>query len=377
MNDLWIHVPTPGDHYSPMTGSALITIIHETSRAHENRGGRTRVVVGRGTRHDYPDDEHFEVDFGPQADKKQKIADAALGRLGLPRAFGPRQYAPLLEGVERDFIGPLFVHNNPVALRLLARERPRARVCLWANNEIWRPYGRAEMRRIEREVHRLICCSQFIADQTNARLGFQSPKVKVVVSGVNTEKFVPRPELRDEQTPVILYAGRMLEIKGPHLLIEAAKNLGNRRFKLRIVGSRMFNPSEPLTEYEQKLRELAAPLGEKIEFVPSVDRFRMIEEYQSASIFCAPAIWNEPLGLTISEAMSCGLPTVTTRRGGIPESGAQAALYFEPERPQTLVETLADLLDHPEKRALAGEKSRARALEISWENQYETLKNAL
>src|SRR5919204_6515087 len=51
---LYIHIPTPGDHYSAATGSATMTVIYEISREHARDGGQTRVIVGRGTRHDYP-----------------------------------------------------------------------------------------------------------------------------------------------------------------------------------------------------------------------------------------------------------------------------------------------------------------------------------
>ena len=34
----WIHVPTPGDHYSPATGSAIMTIVYEMARHHAAAG---------------------------------------------------------------------------------------------------------------------------------------------------------------------------------------------------------------------------------------------------------------------------------------------------------------------------------------------------
>lgn len=49
-----LHVPTPGEHYSPATGSRPMSIIYELAREHERRGGATSVVVAIGTRHDYP-----------------------------------------------------------------------------------------------------------------------------------------------------------------------------------------------------------------------------------------------------------------------------------------------------------------------------------
>ena len=59
----FIHLPTPGDHYSPATGSAIMTIIHEMARHHAARGGDTTVIVGDGTRHDYTEGRSAVVKF--------------------------------------------------------------------------------------------------------------------------------------------------------------------------------------------------------------------------------------------------------------------------------------------------------------------------
>lgn len=40
-----MHVPTPGDHYSPSTGSAIMTIVYELNRRHVKRSEEAVVVV--------------------------------------------------------------------------------------------------------------------------------------------------------------------------------------------------------------------------------------------------------------------------------------------------------------------------------------------
>jgi hypothetical protein len=127
---MWIQIPTPGDHYSPAYGSALITIIYEISKIHQMNSGKTRVIVGKGTRHDHDCGEIVEVDFPLELSRNQKIVDYGLECIGAKRMFGPRQYAPALEAIPRDFDGVVFIHNNPVALRLIQSARPNAKVCL-------------------------------------------------------------------------------------------------------------------------------------------------------------------------------------------------------------------------------------------------------
>jgi glycosyltransferase involved in cell wall biosynthesis len=159
--------------------------------------------------------------------------------------------------------------------------------------------------------------------------------------------------------------------KGAHLLIEAALRLyKSRRFKLRIVGSSGFCATDPLSGYEIELRKLAAPLGSAVEFAAFVDRHAVLREYQAASIFCVPSNWDEPVSLTVSEAMACGVATIAARRGGIPEAGGDAVLYFSPPDVNELSKRLAYLIDDESARGQWGAKGRSRALSISWEQQY-------
>lgn len=373
-----VHVPTPGDHYSPATGSALMTIIYELARQHAKHGGETRLVVGRGTRHDYPLGTVTEVDFPPLASRNRKLADLALGRIGLPRRFGPALYEPAREAIDPGFAGPIFVHNNPAGLPMLRRHAPRATLCIYLNNVVFRTYTRREIRRILSAVDSAICVSEFIACDVEMRAGGLREKLSVVHNGVDLARFHPVDALLDDE-PVLLFLGRVVPEKGPDLLLQAARRLagGARRFKVRIVGSSGFSATDPLTRYERELRALAEPIRDRVEFRPFADREEIMTEYTSADIFCAPSNWDDPCPLTVLEGLACGLPTVTSRRGGIPEIGGDAALYFRPPDVGELAERLADLIDDPLARADWGARARARAERFSWGNQYGALCAAL
>gem|GEM_PF-5885783 len=39
MAEHFMHIPMPGDHYSPVTGSSVITVIHKLTRQHLAAGG--------------------------------------------------------------------------------------------------------------------------------------------------------------------------------------------------------------------------------------------------------------------------------------------------------------------------------------------------
>lgn len=374
-----IQIPTPGDHYSPATGSALVTIIFEIARVHQRRGGETRVLVSEGTRHDYPVGECVEVAATAPPRRWQKAVDTALGRVGGRRVFGPAVYRPHLDAIPPGFDGPILVHNNPVALTSLKRRFPRSRVCLWANNELWGTYTDREVDRLAAAADRLICCSEYIARGTRARLADRwHDKVRVVHNGVDTERF--RPRSGPEPTiPVVLFVGRVVEPKGPHLLIEAAAKAARevQPFRLRIVGSAGFAADGGLTPYERHLRELAKPLGDRVEFVPFRDREAVLEEFAGASVFCAPSNWDDPCPLTVLEGMACGLPVIASRRGGIPEEAGDAALLFDTPDTDRFAAHLRDLIRDADQRRRVAARCRERALRFAWANQHAALMESL
>jgi glycosyltransferase involved in cell wall biosynthesis len=302
-----------------------------------------------------------------------------VGRLGLARPFGAVAYRPYCRAIEADFAGPIFVHNNPVALPAFKESHPKALVCLWAHNEVFNTYTAREARRVAGAADRIICVSRFIADGMAARVDGIADRLKVVHNGVDTGRFRPDPAALRPGDPVILFVGRVVPEKGPDLLIRAALKIRerSRRFKVRIVGSSGFCAADPLTPYERQLRQLAEPFGDAVEFQPFVDRAMVLAEYQAASIFCAPSNWNEPVSLTVPEALASGLATVAARRGGIPEVGGDAVLYFDPPDVDELAAHLAMLLDNPAQCAAWSAKALERAALLAWDRQYAVLLAAL
>src|SRR4051794_30162393 len=141
-----LHLPTPGDHFSPSTGSATMTVIDGLSRQHHAEGGRSVVAVGRGTYSDrYPSAEVVEYPLGSAPSRALVRAEALLARFGRPRQGSTSQYLPAL-GALGGFDGVLLVHNGPPApLALTMRHR---RGALYCHNLLFRTYSRAELRRI-------------------------------------------------------------------------------------------------------------------------------------------------------------------------------------------------------------------------------------
>jgi glycogen(starch) synthase len=160
--------------------------------------------------------------------------------------------------------------------------------------------------------------------------GLDCEEAPVVYWGIPLEQYprrvAPAPGLKLR----LLYAGRVVREKGVHTAIEALALLAEdyQDIRLDVVGS------QPDEAYLASLQEAVAEggLSARVNFVSLVPRQAMPEVYAAHDILLCPYIWEEPLGLTILEAMACGLPVVGTGSGGSGEVlvDGENSLLFPP-----------------------------------------------
>lgn len=192
--------------------------------------------------------------------------------------------------------------------------------------------------------------------------------------GLDADRF--RPGARPSNpAPVVLFVGRITEVKGLDFLIRAvARALQKRDLRLVVAGTGRGDLSDEA--HESHCRELARSLSleGRVDFLGAVPRERLPDLYRSADLFCLPSLW-ETYGLVYLEAMACGLPVVGIDAGGPSEILKDAfAVKIRPDGVEGLVRDLADVLvalasDAP-RRAAMGERGR---LEIETEYRWDVL----
>jgi glycosyltransferase involved in cell wall biosynthesis len=83
----------------------------------------------------------------------------------------------------------------------------------------------------------------------------------------------------------------------------------------------------------------------------------------AADIYCQPNIKREPFGIALVEAMSCGLPVVTTELGSTADPvGPSIGRQVGAEAGQ-LATSLAELIESRQRREELGAGARARYIE--------------
>ena len=142
-------------------------------------------------------------------------------------------------------------------------------------------------------------------------------------------------ELESEK-PVFLYVGRHAEQKGLEHLIYGFKKYLKENEGLLILGGEG-HLKQALEDFVEIL-----DLGDSIRFEGFIPDKELSSYYRSADVFVSPSI-NEPFGLTISEALSCGTRVVCT------ESGINELL---PSEAVTLVEPNSDSIAEGLERSL-------------------------
>jgi Glycosyl transferases group 1 len=84
----------------------------------------------------------------------------------------------------------------------------------------------------------------------------------------------------------------------------------------------------------------------------------------------------EGFGLPVAEAMACGCPVITTKLASLPEVAGDAALYVDPDDPQSLREAL-DAVRDPNRRARMVAAGAIQASAFRWDRASAAFATAL
>jgi glycosyltransferase involved in cell wall biosynthesis len=88
--------------------------------------------------------------------------------------------------------------------------------------------------------------------------------------------------------------------------------------------------------------------------------------YRCASLLLFPSR-EEGFGFPVLEAMSRGLPVVTSNTSSLPEVGGQAALYADPLNPTSIAENVTRAVEDLDLRGEMIRQGLLRAREFTWE----------
>jgi glycosyltransferase involved in cell wall biosynthesis len=124
-----------------------------------------------------------------------------------------------------------------------------------------------------------------------------------------------------EDTPTVLYVGKLSREKGVHLLLEALGRL-ERPARAVIVG---FGPARA------ELEETASRLAKRVLFTGALEHRHLVHLFNLADVSVTPSVFPEAFGMVAAEAASCGSPPLVARHSGLAEIARGLESVYPPE----------------------------------------------
>jgi glycosyltransferase involved in cell wall biosynthesis len=190
-------------------------------------------------------------------------------------------------------------------------------------------------------VDLFLSVSEYYADFMPGYLGIPRDKIRVVPIGINPEGF----ELRniDRSGPFTVgFFGRIAPEKGLHVLAEAYRIMRQSgelpEARLEAAGYMAPDCKPYLDEIQKHLQD--AGLGGEFHYRGVLERADKIAFLRGLDVMSMPATYDEPKGVSLLEAMACGVPLVQPRRGSFTEiiEKTGGGLLVQPDDPQHLAE---------------------------------------
>ncbi|MDY6843678.1 MAG: glycosyltransferase family 4 protein [Thermodesulfobacteriota bacterium] len=197
-----------------------------------------------------------------------------------------------------------------------------------------------------RKAHTITAVSEYLATHIREDLGI-SQSIKVIYNGVDINCFSPerfedsfRNEIR------VFFPGNLTRRKGAHFLPSIANLLKKNVsiFYTKGFRGRNFLSSNP-----------------RLKCMKSVPFETMPDCYRYMDILLVPSV-REGFGLTIAEAMACGLPVVASNCSAIPEliENEKGGFLCPVGDVNAFAEKINVLADSPKLRREMGEYNRAK-----------------
>lgn len=183
-------------------------------------------------------------------------------------------------------------------------------------------------------------------------------KLHVVHCGIDIENTPYRESGRDPEQ--ILAVGRLDEIKGFSVLVDACRQLRDRgvRFRCDIIGEGPLRP-----ELERQIQSHGLEAQVRLRGVQPQEEVR--KQLYTAGIFVLPSVITrhgnmDGIPVALMEAMACGAPVVSTTVSGIPElvKTAFSGYLVPPNESHALADKIADLLGDQSVRTLFSRNAR-------------------
>jgi D-inositol-3-phosphate glycosyltransferase len=235
-----------------------------------------------------------------------------------------------------------------------------------------------ERQHLEAEI---VACSDRIVASTFderaeliAKYAADPERVEVIPPGVDHAMFSPRDRDASRRRrlslppscPVLLFVGRIQQLKGADLALRCLSVLRDERATLAVVGG----PSGADGDAElARLHALARDLGiaDRVRWVPPQPHAALADWYRSADVCIVPSR-TESFGLVALEAAACGTPVVAANVGGLRSlvANGETGFLVDGRTAHDYAAPVERLLADPDLAAEMGARAVASSHRYTW-----------
>jgi len=217
----------------------------------------------------------------------------------------------------------------------------------WPEAAVYAEALRRQYPAVLEVVDRFVAPSRYAAGQLE-RLGVPGERLEVLPHHLPDKAFASRSQAADGKYALVV--GRLAPEKGVETAIDAAGLAG---VPLKVAGD------GPLIE---PLRERARLSNARVEMLGRVPQEELAALRRQAAVVLVPSRSDESFGLSALEAMSAGVPVVTTRAGALVELVGEERCVPRGDA-AAMAARLRELWSDPARRAAEGDAllERARA----------------
>ncbi len=191
--------------------------------------------------------------------------------------------------------------------------------------------------------------------------GILEDKLSVIRNGVDTDLFKPPRKRKDNGIIDFVYVGRLSYDKGANILLDAFSkyHCDNPNSRLTLIGDGMIKHQIDNCVDDNSLT-----------WIGSIEHNRIPAILQRMDAFVIPQNIGG-LGLSVIEAMSCGLPVITTSIGETSQLlGKDEGILVRPQSVSDIVDAMNVLGNDKKLRLSMGQKCRQKVEnQYSWKNQ--------
>ncbi len=220
-----------------------------------------------------------------------------------------------------------------------------------------------------RRAARIICPSQYTADEVRALFGIPPERLRVIPHGVEGV-FAQPPAVHTLEAArsryalparYVLFVGTLQPRKNLEMALRAVAAVRrDAPVELVVAGGRGWG-------HEATLRLIPAlDLGEAVRLLGYVPVHHLPALYAQAEALLFPSRY-EGFGLPVLEAMACGIPVLAADRTSLPEVAGKAALLLDPEDAPGWARALRSVLEDGELRSRLIAAGREHSRRFRWE----------